>query len=121
MPPDAPARDYELAHERHFLDHDLTVFGSAEPHPDPARPWDYILRDPADAEQKFLAQPLASLKKIALARTLQLHREFNDELRDHLYNRYTVPELLSMLAGTTAVPALPHPAPGRWACGRARA
>ena len=121
--PGASDREVEIAHEQNFLTHGLTLFETAVEHPDPELPWDFVLSGTVDAEQKFLEQPYISLKKMALARSLQLQHGFENALRDQIYVRYTVAEILTMLAGGRAIPPLhagpalpPPPPPGGPLC-----
>ena len=54
-----------------------------------------------------MEQPFAGLKKMALARSLQLQQNESSRLRDHVYNNFTTTEILDMLGGGRAVPAVP--------------
>ena len=70
-------------------------------------PWNYELREPADAEAAFQAQPYAGMKKMALARAVQRENGLSDRSRDRIYSNFTVAEILAMLSGARPPPADP--------------
>ena len=84
---------------------------------DAERLWDLVLKDACDAEGVFLEQPFAGFKKMALARSLQLQQNESNRLRDHVYNNFTTTEILDMLGGGRAVPAVPAEAAAAVAAG----
>ena len=102
---DASPRDVELAHEAAFVAHNLVHYRTAVPCEDPEHPWDFYLREPVDAEQAWLEQPLGDMKKIALSRVLRLQEGADSDFRDYIWRNYAAVEILGMLAGTREIPA----------------
>ena len=97
----ASPREEELLHEAAFFTHELMVYRAA---PATDAPWDYVLSDPADAEAEFQSQPYASMRKMALARAVQLANDVSDDARDWAYANLTAVELLAVLAGERPTP-----------------
>ena len=94
-------REEELLHEAAFFTHELMVYRAA---PATDAPWDYVLSDPVDAEAEFQSQPYASMRKMALARAVQLANDLADNARDAAYANLTTVELLAVLPGERPVP-----------------
>ena len=91
LPRDASARDHEILHERHFLDHNVSVCEgnrvSYDMGGDTGPDWSFVLsQDTHDVEQYCFSQRrFADLTKMALARQLQLRDGLTNEQRDALW------------------------------------
>ena len=110
---DATPRDVELRLEKDFLDFFLVRLKSQHVPFDSSRPWSFMLSEPVDIEEYFIARtPVEDLSKIALARQLQLREGLNDEqrnqrwqlVRDALLRQYN-PVAAARAAATAAARA----------------
>jgi hypothetical protein len=95
LPANHTPRDAEVAHEANVLNHDVVMYDAKR---DGTLNWNLLISSPRFMEDDFAQKVnVADMKKIALARQIQLREGLSDDARNDLL-KYTKAVLLARLA-----------------------